>query len=216
MKLRFMLLRSGCLLFLIVPTTFGQDGQFSYPGNFGSFPKHAFNTVQGAVHITLHGFAANSTTDWAMAANVGNKAQMTVTQATVGNAPFVTNLGIPPQIPPPKTIVDMKKWKDVRVSDGLIEINNLDALQYQALAISLTVPAGTNIIVQNDDQGTVQWSCGKSAHGKERACAADLSKRQGYCQCPRAADASLIRILSPSSPVGTPGSGNALWCKSSQ
>ena len=37
-------------------------------------------------------------------------------------------------------------------TDGLIEVNNLDALGYQALAISLTVPAGTNIIVQNDDK----------------------------------------------------------------
>jgi hypothetical protein len=148
----FTLLRVACLLFPITRTVFGQDAQFSDRVNFGSFPKHAFNTVQGEVHITLHGFVANSATDWAMAVNAGNKANVTVAQATIGNAPFVNNRGAPPRIPPMKTVLDMRKWKDVRVSDSLIEINNLDVLHYQALAISLSVPAGTHIIVQNDDR----------------------------------------------------------------
>jgi hypothetical protein len=147
-----MQLRSVCLLFVTVAIAFGQDMQFSDRVNVGSFPKHAFNIAQGAVQITLHGFAANSSTDWAMAVNVGNKAQVSVMEATLGNAPFVTNRGAPPQIPPAKIVLDMRNWKDVRVSDGLIEINNLDDLQYQALAITLTVPAGTSIIVQNDER----------------------------------------------------------------
>jgi hypothetical protein len=143
----FKLLGTVCLLFPLMPTTFGQDAQFSYR-DFGSFPKHAFNAVQGAVYITLHG--ATSSTDWAMAVNAGNGGRVTVTQATLGNGSLLSRT--PPQIPPMKTVVDMRNWKDVRVSDGLIEVNNLGALGYQALAISLTVPAGTNIIVQNDDR----------------------------------------------------------------
>src|SRR5262249_4549702 len=135
-----MLIRSACMLLLLLTTASGQDAQFSYDLNFGPFPKHAFHTSQGAIHITFHGLPLNGA-DWAMAVNPGKDSQISVTRALVENVPFVSKNGTtPPFTSSMKTIVDMKEWKNVRVSDGVIEINALDALQDYALAINLTVP----------------------------------------------------------------------------
>jgi hypothetical protein len=144
-----MTLRSACVLLLLVTTAFSQDAQYAYgPVSFGPFPKHKL-AVRDGLRIVLHGMPSGA--DWVMGVKTGKSATAEITKALVGPALSIRKDPAAPDIQiPMKTVLDMQESKNVRITDGLIEINGLDALKDYTPVINLTVPAGTNVTVQND------------------------------------------------------------------